>query len=344
MKIAPETLDKILETAEERPMDIFSRWLHHQVNVANRLSNGDLHATTVRVTPEIAAYLLKYRNPRNRMLTEANIENIQDQMEAGEWMLTSQGISFSKEGLLNDGQHRLWACVRSGNPFKTLMVFGEDREAQDVLDTGRKRRPSDALSLLDDMDIKNETVVAAAARLLFYYENGLMTAHPTITNHEIKEVVKSNKEIVAAAANARKFAGKVKCSPAAATFAVFLIEKALARATPVVKEKFRTFIDRLANGGGDRDHCLHLRDGLLRGSFDAGIKGSLDRSYAQAAVIIRGWNSYLADAHINRRKKASSDRLAITPWKPGRPGKPAKGDRPAEPPKPADKFPIPEYR
>lgn len=325
MKIAPEILDAILERAADNSIEKFVKWLRGQVAAADRLPNGDLQATTTTITPEMAAFLLKYRNPRNRVLTEGNIKTIQAQMESNGWMLTSQGISISKDGNLNDGQHRLWACALSGVPFKTLMVFGEEREAQNVLDTGRKRRPSDALSLLE-MEIKNEVVVAAAARLLFYYENGLMGSHPAVTNSAISEVVNSNKGIVDSAGHAKKFAGKVKAAPGAATFAIFLIERALKKATPGTKDKYNIFLDRLAKGGGDNDHCLHLRDGLMRGTFTREIKGSLDRSYAQAAAIIRGWNSYLADAHINRKKKTISERLAITPWKPG------------------NKFPTPEYR
>jgi hypothetical protein len=62
------------------------------------------------ISPEIAKAFLA-TNKNNRPLKSSRINLYAEQMRNGEWYLTEQGISFSKEGNLRNGQHRLHAII-----------------------------------------------------------------------------------------------------------------------------------------------------------------------------------------------------------------------------------------
>jgi hypothetical protein len=67
-------------------------------------------------------------------------------METKGWVLTGDTIKFSRARLL-DGQNRLAACVRSGVPFKTHVVFGVDENAFTRIDAGAKRTNPDTFQV-----------------------------------------------------------------------------------------------------------------------------------------------------------------------------------------------------
>lgn len=305
-----DLISQPLKDDEKSDVRRFRAWLSSCLNKVERLDN-DLLTEVYEITPAVAAYILEVLNLKNRNIKDRHCAFIAQEMSAGRWRLTSQGISFSRCGFLNDGQHRLTGCVLANTPFTTLVVFGEDREAQNVLDTGRKREANDVLSM---QEIKNSTAVAAAARLLVYYINDAILAKPRISNELISQIVADNPGLVTAATKGQFLSRRLRAAPSALTFAFYLIEDAIGGST-FARLKYEAFVEKLSNGGGQLDHCLILRDGLMNGSFDRGLKDATMTAFAKAAAVIRGWNSYLQDAHLTRKRK--TERLSITAWKPG---------------------------
>ena len=61
--------------------------------------------------------------------------------------VTSQGIGVDVNGNLRDGHHRLEACVISGEPFTTVVVYGIPVDAYEVIDIGVKRTYADRLDM-----------------------------------------------------------------------------------------------------------------------------------------------------------------------------------------------------
>lgn len=96
------------------------------------------------VTPEMAARWLKDAAP-NRRQGETAIRDYRRDMTAEQWALNGEALKFSG-GRLVDGQHRLEACVRSGEPFQTFLI-GIDDDAVRTLDSGRKRTTAHALQI-----------------------------------------------------------------------------------------------------------------------------------------------------------------------------------------------------
>ena len=54
------------------------------------------------------------------------------------WSLTGETIKFGTDGLLKDGQHRLYACIRANTPFDTHAIFGINPETFQHIDVGKK--------------------------------------------------------------------------------------------------------------------------------------------------------------------------------------------------------------
>lgn len=66
------------------------------------------------VTPEEAERWLLARHPLNRAVAPKVVARYADDIKAGRWRLTHQGIAFDDQEKLIDGQHRLSAIVRAG--------------------------------------------------------------------------------------------------------------------------------------------------------------------------------------------------------------------------------------
>lgn len=101
-----------------------------------------------RVTPGIALKWLE-RNTINRPLRPSVVEGYKTAYQRGEHILTHQGIAFSTDGDLLDGQHRLTAIAQMPQSFGVDMLIATDLEPKAfmVLDQGLKRSPSDIMGI-----------------------------------------------------------------------------------------------------------------------------------------------------------------------------------------------------
>jgi hypothetical protein len=110
-------------------------------------SRTDRHSAVIDVTPALAEDLLTHCNTHNRRLTDAHVELLADEMRAGRWQLTHQGIAFSPNRVLLDGQHRLWAVVFSGVTVPMRVHLNEPSETLSVIDTGKMRTNDQLITL-----------------------------------------------------------------------------------------------------------------------------------------------------------------------------------------------------
>lgn len=92
----------------------------------------------------VAAGKFRQRPPRHRA-----IQRYAQDMKAGKWKTTHQGIALSPEGLLLDGQNRLWAVVESGVSVKMMVTYNQDPDTMDALDDGIVRSLGQKLMLAD---------------------------------------------------------------------------------------------------------------------------------------------------------------------------------------------------
>src|SRR5258706_8448145 len=99
------------------------------------------------ITPQWAEKVLNESNTRiergeflNRPISERAVRQMAAAMLKGQWVASHQGIAFDVKGNLMDGQHRLWAVVRSQCTIPMLVTTGLPvgngvYKTMDILDT-----------------------------------------------------------------------------------------------------------------------------------------------------------------------------------------------------------------
>lgn len=127
------------------------------------------------ITPAIATEMLAY-NSKNRPPSPSTVKKYAGQMQAGNWRLTRQPIIFARSGRIQDGQHRLLACVESGVSFQAYVAFGDDEENFAFIDIGKGRTGADIFAI---NGVQNYAAMAAATRWIKAYDDGSMSGGPT---------------------------------------------------------------------------------------------------------------------------------------------------------------------
>ena len=107
----------------------------------------DRYNLVIDLTPEIASDWLNHANTHNRDLMDSHVDYLAGEMKAGRWRLTHQGIAFSDNRVLLDGQHRLWAVIMAGVTVPMRVFVNEPPETMEVVDTGQRRSNDQILSL-----------------------------------------------------------------------------------------------------------------------------------------------------------------------------------------------------
>lgn len=98
------------------------------------------------VSPAMAVEWLRL-NTVNRKLRRSHVESIISDLRSGGWKLTHQGIAFSEDGGLLDGQHRLTAIAESGISARMMVTRGVPKDGYDMFDRGASRSMRDILRM-----------------------------------------------------------------------------------------------------------------------------------------------------------------------------------------------------
>jgi hypothetical protein len=267
--------------------------LSERIKRAVRLPADEMITETVTLTPAMAEWILQKHNQDNRGLRRPGIERFAKIIREGAWKVTSQGISFARDGRLNNGQHRLHGIIRAGRPVSIRITFGEDRDAFSVLDTNAVRGGSDTLFVAG---YKNTGVLASTARLLAIVESGNPLLNLTVDNDAVLEMLKKHPRLQEAALPGKRVGKKFRCSTAGVTLAFYLIDAHSPRA-----QRLGEFVDRLvdAAGQGSRSPILAVRDGLMTKTIDAHFRSAGNRGVAQAAAVIKAWNAWVSNRKGN---------------------------------------------
>lgn len=180
-------------------------------------------ASVIFVTPDMAERWLKLNNRQNRKLNEKVIKAYARDMGSGAWLLTGEGIKFSTEGDLLDGQHRLVAIVRTGVTVPMFVMRGVAPEAQTVMDTGRKRTAADDLSIHGE---RFSSTLAATIKLALGIEANVSDPNKYEPTHtEIRDFLNAHPEIRSAVEFTRQLARRADCPPAVAAYSYYVLGK-----------------------------------------------------------------------------------------------------------------------
>jgi hypothetical protein len=226
------------------------------------------------ITPPIARAILA-ANIRNRPLRPGRVTQLASAIKRGEWKLNGETLKLAVDGTLIDGQHRLSAVLEAEAPIETLVMRDLPIEAQDTVDTGRKRRLADILKIEGYSD---SHALAAGINMLHRFRSGLRIDYSQSgapSAPQAIELIQREPEIVRSVAVARTVAKQVP-GPIGVFIALHCV---FFKVDPGPTEDF---YERLKDGAELRkgDPLLHLRNQLIR--------PRKDRGYAQAPATVMG--------------------------------------------------------
>ena len=100
----------------------------------------------VTVTPDLAKIWLE-GNVANRRIKESQIDRLARDMKLARWIVNGDAIKFSENDRLEDGQHRLLACMQSDAPFETWVAHNCPPRTQESLAGAVPRSFTDQLQM-----------------------------------------------------------------------------------------------------------------------------------------------------------------------------------------------------
>ena len=139
-------------------------------------------ARVYTISPQLAEHIITHLNRSNRRPSSEKINEYVDAMKDKLWPVTGASLVFSKLGYLIDGQHRLLACMRSGKPLTTFVVFNIPDGSFAMMDLGRKRSNRD---MFYTSNVRNSSAACSATRWLMIHEDNPLSRSESYTNPQI---------------------------------------------------------------------------------------------------------------------------------------------------------------
>ncbi len=265
-------------------------WFH--LTRSKAASEDIIISTRIMMAPALAAELLR-RNPDNRGVRPSKVQQLVSDIQQGRWTFNGEPILISKEGELNDGQHRCSAVVEANVPIEVMMIFGLDRETRMTVDQGAARGAGDFMMM---SGVTNATAAASILRYLIAYEQAAgqsLGNTSAVSNMEITERYYAEPQIAVSAtfvATLHKYYKRI-ATPQIIGFCHVLFT----RISPVDAD---TFLRQVCVGENIRkkDAAFATRLGLERDRVTATEKVHL---------IFRGWNAF-------RRKRPDVAHVRVT--------------------------------
>ena len=237
----------------------------------------------INVTPRMAQDWLAF-NKSNRRISLPVVEAYANDMRAGAWRLTHQGIGFADDGTLIDGQHRLHAIVKAGFPVMLAVTRGLSSAAQEVVDAQKPRSVSDQLSLIDGLPSANK--YAGACRVIAEIDKGRQLDKYTL--NDIRVILGKHKQDIA----------DIRKQMHGTEFDSVVVVGPLAYALAADRAKVLELTTQISRGEGLKrtDAGYQIREHVLR-------NGCRDRR-AVIGVMLRGAYAHLHGEKIDHLKVA----------------------------------------
>jgi hypothetical protein len=249
------------------------------------------------ITPEAAKEIL-LRNTRNRSLSDRLKGQYKRAMSLPNgWPFVGTALVLGPEGEVLDGQHRLWACVESGQPFATLVVLNVPVEYQPYLDAGRKRTAADMAAI---SKIANGNLITSAARTLLNWQHwrehlsAVQIGNPEVWDYTVENLGPLQNALL----TAERICGRDGIGPKKVSRTALMA--AYVRAVQVSSDPFRVnaFFVGLAVGNLPAGHPVRT----LRQRYLMAAGSNLKRDLY---FLIRTWNAVVG--------KESMQRLQVPP-------------------------------
>lgn len=272
-------------------------WFENMVALAKK--ERRLIFVEEKLTPELAEYLLTERNPNNRRVSETSMNRYETDLKNGDWQRNGETLKISKDGLLNDGQHRCETVVRTRIPMTVTWVFGLTRESRYSVDQGKTKLAADYLSM---DNVAYSSNVAVISGLLWQYDklgwvntrggNGKGTiSRPT--KAQVRETYGMHPKLKASIQAVPTNGCRAVGGHSALAFCHYLFSK-------IDPSDAALFIQKLIDGDdlGKTSWIYHCRERLLK------AKAGRLHTGEKVELIFRAWNAW-------RKKSTDKAPLAI---------------------------------
>lgn len=240
----------------------------------------------VEVTPAIAEDWLG-RNSHNRSLRNRRVAELAGAMRRGEWMV-GQPIMWDNNGVLLDGQHRLWAVVESGCTVPMLVVEGLSPDTQLTIDLTARRNLNDTLRLMKHSDA---TQLGAVIGFKWRWDNHYRR-QPTMKPSVIEglQVLTDHPDLVDALKMAKPVFKRLRTSAAVSGGLAYEFSN-------VDPDAATEFFDTLATGIGLKANSPLT---ALRKHFEQHLSSRGEGQVMQTALMIKAWNAWMAGEECQR--------------------------------------------
>lgn len=253
---------------------------------------GNMSVAIEKITPATAAEWLEKHNTLNRERRSRVVNILQQQITAGHWLVTHQGIAFDTNGELIDGQHRLMAFVAAGVPLEVVVWRGVPVQTRMAVDRHSARNDADIATVLGTRASMKEMAVLRAA---FPDKNAPRTVQDSIALYQKYQArIKSVTVLI----------GEAPKGIANAVSAAVLLR---ASYHPLGSEdEIRHIASVLVDGvmSGPRDRTLILaRNRMLEATIRGSSRGSQAGYRVLGALLARAVVAYLKDESLHHLKQ-----------------------------------------
>jgi hypothetical protein len=216
-------------------------------------------------------------------------------MEAGEWVLNGEPIIFDRTDRLQSGQHRLLAVVASGVTIRSVIVRGAEPSSLYSLDSGRKRRTTDALTLRGEKDVAN---LAAALVWHWRWEHGVMDRGLSPTTTHLMKLLDETPDLREFVKLAHRIRRNVPCPGG-------LLAAMLYHFSLINPKDAEHFSEKLSSGEEltSESPIFMLRRWLIRTKLET----RKPSQQLTAAIIVKAWNAYREHSPIRNLRWAANE-------------------------------------
>jgi len=240
-----------------------------------------------RFTPPIAKLILEAANTSNRPLDKTIIKKYARLMALGLWQLNGETIIFGDDGVIITGQHRLHACVASGQEFYSLVVTEVPKQVASTADRGKAKTNGQILSMGGE---KNANTLSASIILIHALKTNQIAFASTNSNCRLEPA-----EMEAFLADHPRLRDSVSLST---TFKGLVSQSMLAAvhflASEINPSQADAFFDSLHTGVNlsEGNPILALRERFIHN------KGAIAKAHTNYlfALTIKAWNAYRTGA------------------------------------------------
>lgn len=255
--------------------------------------NTKISQEWVNLTPALAEKWLG-QNHDNRNLRPVKVRAFARDMRNGEWTTSGQPVQFDWNGVLIDGQHRCEAVIESGVTIRVLVVKGLDPKAKQVIDTGTKRTPGDALRFAgykSDPNILGAVARIAMSRDAGYLRTAFAGSAPNITNAEAVAWADVHPEAEHAVSLARRTAGGIGIAPSPWAYCLWELEQI----NGGIAVEFATSMAEWRGLGGKGDPRVALLTAFKNAALG---KRRVPSASESIYIVFRAWNAWVSNKSL----------------------------------------------